>query len=70
VNIEEVAATDPGAIITVPIDINQGVTPEIAMEMAKKIGFHQECQAKAAETIKKLYDLFIKCYSIPPSIKM
>ena len=30
------------------------------MEMAKKIGFHQECQAKAAETIKKLYDLFIK----------
>jgi succinyl-CoA synthetase beta subunit len=38
-NIEEVAATDPDAIIKVPIDINTGVTNEIAKQLAEKMGF-------------------------------
>lgn len=38
-NIEEVAATDPDAIITVPIDINKGCTPADANKLAEKMGF-------------------------------
>ncbi|KAL3119555.1 hypothetical protein niasHT_010141 [Heterodera trifolii] len=60
VNIEEVAATDPNAIITIPININTGVTPQIAEDMATRMGFHDECRAQAADTIQRLYDLFIK----------
>lgn len=39
VNIEEVAETDPKAIITVPIDINKGVDEKSACELAEKMGF-------------------------------
>jgi succinyl-CoA synthetase beta subunit len=39
VNIEEVAATDPDAIIKVPIDINVGVTDEIANKLVSDMGF-------------------------------
>jgi len=39
VNIEEVAATEPSAIVTVPIDVEKGITPEIAGDMAEKMGF-------------------------------
>uniref|UniRef100_A0A183C5W1 Succinate--CoA ligase [ADP-forming] subunit beta, mitochondrial n=1 Tax=Globodera pallida TaxID=36090 RepID=A0A183C5W1_GLOPA len=60
VNIEEVAATDPQAIITIPVDINTGVTAPIADDMAKRMGFHDECRAQAADIIQRLYNLFIK----------
>uniref|UniRef100_A0A0N4UBW5 Succinate--CoA ligase [ADP-forming] subunit beta, mitochondrial n=1 Tax=Dracunculus medinensis TaxID=318479 RepID=A0A0N4UBW5_DRAME len=60
VNIEEVATTDPSAIIKVPINISNGMTPEIANEIADKMGFSNECKAKAMDIFKKLYDLFIK----------
>lgn len=72
-NIEEVAATDPTAIIKVPIDINTGVTDKIANDMAEKMGFkvgslsiqfypcfQDLSKAQAADIIKKLYNLFIK----------
>lgn len=39
VNIEEVAATEPDAIITVPIDINKGVSLAIANDLSEKMGF-------------------------------
>jgi succinyl-CoA synthetase beta subunit len=39
VNIEEVAATDPGAIVTTPISFDTGVTPEIAKNVAERMGF-------------------------------
>jgi succinyl-CoA synthetase beta subunit len=58
VNIEEVAATDPDAIITLPVDINKGVTIADAAMLAKKMRFHDDCQTQAAEMIKNLYDLF------------
>uniref|UniRef100_A0AC34Q431 Succinate--CoA ligase [ADP-forming] subunit beta, mitochondrial n=1 Tax=Panagrolaimus sp. JU765 TaxID=591449 RepID=A0AC34Q431_9BILA len=60
VNIEEVAATDPSAIITYPVDVQVGVTKEIAYEMAGKMGFQAECQDQAAEMIQRLYQLFTK----------
>jgi len=60
VNIEEVAASDPSAIITIPVDINIGVTPEMAREMAEKMGFQDRCKEQAIDIIQKLYNLFIK----------
>ncbi|KAI6209468.1 Succinate--CoA ligase [ADP-forming] subunit beta, mitochondrial [Aphelenchoides besseyi] len=58
-NIEEVAATDPAAIITVPVDINVGVTPEIAKQLAEKMGFNEQSREQAADIITKLYKLFM-----------
>ena len=60
VNIEEVAATDPSAIIKAPIDINTGVTDKLADEVAEKMGFRDKCKNQAAQVIKNLYNLFIK----------
>uniref|UniRef100_A0A915D9Q2 ATP-grasp domain-containing protein n=1 Tax=Ditylenchus dipsaci TaxID=166011 RepID=A0A915D9Q2_9BILA len=60
VNIEEVAATDPKAIITLPVDINKGVTHEMATGLAEKMGFQDKCREQAADIITKLYNLFIK----------
>ncbi|VDO61016.1 unnamed protein product [Haemonchus placei] len=62
VNIEEVAATEPEAIIKVPIDMSVGVTPEIAADISTRMGFQAflqgDCQKQAAEIILKLYQLF------------
>nr|CDJ88619.1 ATP-grasp fold and ATP-citrate lyase succinyl-CoA ligase domain containing protein [Haemonchus contortus] len=58
VNIEEVAATEPDAIIKVPIDMSLGVTPEIAADISTRMGFQGDCQKQAAEIILKLYQLF------------
>lgn len=38
-NIEEVAASEPEAIVKIPIDMSVGVTPEIATDVANKMGF-------------------------------
>ncbi|KAF9270487.1 succinate-CoA ligase [Marasmius fiardii PR-910] len=38
-NIEEVAAKDPSAIITTPISFTDGLSKEKALEVAKKLGF-------------------------------
>ncbi|PIO58623.1 ATP-grasp domain protein, partial [Teladorsagia circumcincta] len=58
VNIEEVAATEPDAIIKVPIDMSVGVTTKIAADMAERMGFQGDCSKQAAEIIFKLYELF------------
>jgi len=60
VNIEEVAATDPSAIITCPVDVHVGVTSEIAHDVAGKMGFQNECKDQAADIIQNLYNLFVK----------
>ncbi|CAD5210528.1 unnamed protein product [Bursaphelenchus okinawaensis] len=59
-NIEEVAATNPSAIIKQPINIEQGVTDAIADDVAKKMGFKEKTRPQAIQTIKKLYDVFLK----------
>src|SRR5271154_2083496 len=38
-NIEEVAAKDPDAIITVPIDFEKGLSDSEAADLANKLGF-------------------------------
>ncbi|TEB12113.1 succinate-CoA ligase [Coprinellus micaceus] len=57
-NIEEVAAKDPSAIITTPIDFHNGLTEPEAIEVAKKLGFSD------AQTQKEAADIFINLYRI------
>lgn len=60
VNIEEIAAESPEAIITMPIDINTGVTDQQAREVAEKLGFSETSIEEATTMIKRLYDTFLK----------
>lgn len=58
-NIEEVAAKDPSAIITTPINFEKGLSTEEALGVAKKLGFKSEqAQKEAAETFQTLYKIF------------
>jgi succinyl-CoA synthetase beta subunit len=55
-NIEEVAAKDPAAIHTFPIDFQHGLSKEKGVEIAKTLGI-KDHQA-AAEIFINLYRLF------------
>ena len=58
-NIEEVAAKDPNAIITTPIDFEKGLSKEDALGLAKKLGFKTEgAQSEAADIFIRLYNIF------------
>lgn len=58
-NIEEVAAKDPDAIITTPINFERGLSKAEAIEVAKKLGFTDEAtQSEAADTFINLYRIF------------
>ncbi|KAG8937512.1 hypothetical protein FRC00_004606 [Tulasnella sp. 408] len=58
-NIEEVAAKDPSAIITTPIDFQKGLDKQTALDLAKKLGFKTEqTQKEAADTFINLYKIF------------
>ncbi|PPQ90397.1 hypothetical protein CVT25_014915 [Psilocybe cyanescens] len=57
-NIEEVAAKDPDAIITTPIDFEKGLSKEEAIAIAQKLGF------KDADTQSQAADIFINLYRI------
>ncbi|CAD5214072.1 unnamed protein product [Bursaphelenchus xylophilus] len=59
-NIEEVAASSPEAIIKQPVDINTGITDELALDVVQRMGFKTKAQQQAVDTIKKLYELFLK----------
>ncbi|KAF4080196.1 hypothetical protein AMELA_G00167730 [Ameiurus melas] len=60
VNIEDVAAENPDAIVKEPIDIVEGIKMDQAIKVAKKMGFPEALVNEAAENMIKLYDLFIK----------
>ena len=58
-NIEEVAAKDPSAIITTPIDFEKGLDRQVALDLAKKLGFsNEQTQKEAADTFINLYKIF------------
>lgn len=57
-NIEEIAAENPDAIIKQPIDINVGLTQDMALGLADKLGFVGQSRADAADIMQKLYKLF------------
>ena len=58
-DIEEVAETNPDAIVTEAIDIKLGVQPEQTERIAKALGFAPENIADAQEQMSNLYDLMI-----------
>jgi succinyl-CoA synthetase beta subunit len=59
VNIEEIAASNPDAIQTFPIDIIGGLTKEMALDIAVKLHIPAEDQEEVSETLIKLYNLFL-----------
>lgn len=59
-DIEEVAHKSPNAILTQPIDIMKGVQEFQVMDLAKRLGFTDDLQKKAAKQMENLYKLFIK----------
>jgi len=60
VDIEAVAAEDPDAIITMPVDIHTGLRHEQAVDLATRVGFSPAGIEQAADTFMKLYKLFIE----------
>lgn len=59
VNIEEVAAESPDAILYQPIDITKGITKQQAEDIAVKVGLKSK-KEETADMLLKMYDLFIK----------
>ncbi|XP_060519042.1 succinate--CoA ligase [ADP-forming] subunit beta, mitochondrial [Cylas formicarius] len=59
VNIEEVAAENPNAILYEPIDIIKGLTKEQAEKVAEKVGLASQ-KEKTADMLLRMYDLFVK----------
>ncbi|KAK4132931.1 succinate-CoA ligase [Trichocladium antarcticum] len=59
-DIEGVAKENPEAITTTYIDINVGVTDDIARGIATKLGFSEQCIEEARESIQKLYKIFLE----------
>lgn len=57
--IEEVAKTDPKSIIVEPIDIQHGVTNEIADRVIDSLELQSE-REQAREQIRNLYNMFVK----------
>jgi len=59
VDIEEVAATDPGAIARRHVDPVDGLSPQEAAELVAEAGLHEEARAQAAELLVKLYACYV-----------
>ncbi|KAF7415230.1 hypothetical protein HZH68_003719 [Vespula germanica] len=59
VNIEEVAATNPSAIMYEPIDINKGITKEQAERIITKLGL-ENVKDYISKIIMNLYQMFLK----------
>lgn len=57
-NIEEVAATNPAAIITTPIDFEKGLSKSTALELARTLGIKEGGQEEAANIFINLYKIF------------
>lgn len=57
-DIEGVAAKDPDAIKTFPVDLEAGVTDELAHEIGGVLGYDKESVPAAAKAIQNLYKVF------------
>ena len=57
-NIEEVAATNPDAIIKEHIDMEKGLGMEQAKRMATRMGFGANLAEEAGDYFIKMYKLF------------
>ena len=59
-DIETVAKESPDAINTTKIDINVGVTDDIARNIATELGFSEQCIEDAKDSIQRLYKIFME----------
>jgi len=59
-NIEDVAKENPEAIITTKINIHEGCTDAIGVDIATKLGFSEQCIEPAKDVIQKLYKCFME----------
>ena len=59
-NIEEVAETNPDAIIKEHVDMRVGLSLEQAKRLADKMGFAGSSADEAADYFIKMYNLFIE----------
>lgn len=59
VNIEEVAAENPDAIVYEPIDIKLGLTPDQAAKVVKSVGLG-EFEEETVKMLMNMYQLFVK----------
>lgn len=59
VNIEDVAAEDPSAIVYEPIDITKGLTKDQALTVIRKVGL-EEVSDNVSKVLLNMYDMFIK----------
>ncbi|KAH3664246.1 hypothetical protein OGAPHI_004598 [Ogataea philodendri] len=57
-DIEGVAKENPDAIKKFPVDYEAGISDELAVKIASGLKFTPEAVPKAADTIKKLYQIF------------
>ncbi|MFE6871020.1 ADP-forming succinate--CoA ligase subunit beta [Kitasatospora sp. NPDC057692] len=60
VEIEVVAEQNPDALAKIPVDANEGVTPEKAAEIVAAAKFPAEVADQVAEVLQKLWTVFIK----------
>jgi succinyl-CoA synthetase beta subunit len=60
VNIEDISHNNPSAIKFLPININHGLTDDVATEYAKSLGFTGVQVPQAMVIFKKLYQFFIE----------
>ncbi|HEY0360329.1 MAG TPA: ADP-forming succinate--CoA ligase subunit beta, partial [Mycobacteriales bacterium] len=58
-DIEEVAATKPEALAKIPVDANEGVTPEKAREIVAAANFPADVADQIANVLVTLWDVFI-----------
>jgi len=58
-DIEEVAETDPTAIMKMGIDINTGLLPEQTKQMAEALGFEGDHVADAQVQMTNMYNMFL-----------
>lgn len=58
VDIEGVAAENPEAIITMPIPLKTGLTKDMALDVAQRMGFSPKVQDQAAESFMNLFKIF------------
>lgn len=59
-DIEGVAAKDPSAIKTFTVELDAGVTDELATQVASVLGYTDAAIPEAAEAVKNLYKVFIE----------
>ncbi|WP_241002740.1 ATP-grasp domain-containing protein, partial [Streptomyces sp. CB01881] len=60
VEIEVVAEQNPDALAKIPVDANEGVTPEKAAEIVAAAKFPAEIADQVADVLQKLWVVFIK----------